>query len=71
MKRIRLLFLAALLAVLAFAMVPAVAQGKGEGPVGRWHIRVGGQPGRPYLCDSVTGRVWRLEANAWSEIERP
>lgn len=71
MNRIRLLFLAALLAVAAFAIVPAMAQGAGQGPVGRWELRVGGQAGRPYLYDTVTGRVWRLEANTWSEIKRP
>ncbi len=71
MNRIRLLFLAALLAVAAFAIVPAMAQGGGEGPVGRWDLRCGGNSGRPYLYDTVTGRVWRLEANAWSEIKRP
>lgn len=70
MNRIRLLFVAALLAVAAFAIVPAVAQGEKEGPVGRWQLRVGGNAGWPYLYDTVTGRVWRLEANAWSEIKR-
>jgi hypothetical protein len=70
MKRIRWLFLVALVAVAAFALVPAMAQGEKEGPVGRWNLRVGGQAGYPYLFDSVTGRVWRLEANAWSEIKR-
>jgi len=73
MNRIRLLFLVALLAVAAFAIVPAMAQGGGggKGPVGRWNLRVGGQSGRPYLFDTVTGQVWRMEANVWTEIKRP
>ncbi len=71
MNRTRLLFLVALLAVAAFAIVPAMAQGGGGGPVGRWDLRVGGQAGRPYLFDTVTGRVWRLEASDWAEIKRP
>ena len=71
MNRIRLLFVVALVAIAAFAIVPAMAQGKEAGSVGRWNVRVGGQTGRPYLFDTVTGRVWRLEANVWSEIERP
>ena len=71
MNRTRLLFLVALLAVAAFAIVPAMAQGGGAGPVGRWNLRVGGQAGRPYLFDTTTGQVWRLEANVWTEIKRP
>jgi len=71
MNRTRLLFLVALLTVAAFAVVPAMAQGGGDGPVGRWDLRVGGQAGRPYLFDTVTGRVWRLEASDWTEIKRP
>jgi hypothetical protein len=71
MNRVRLLFLVALVAIAAFALVPAMAQGEEAGPVGRWNLRVGGQMGRPYLFDTVTGRVWRLEANVWSEIKRP
>jgi hypothetical protein len=70
MTRIRLLFLAALLAVAAFFVVPAMAQGGGAEHVGRWGLRVGNQ-GRPYLFDTVTGKVFRLEANEWSEIKRP
>ena len=70
MNRIRLLFLVALLAVAAFAVVPALAQGGAAGPVDRFNLRVGGQ-GRPYLFDTSTGQVWRLEANAWTEIKRP
>jgi len=70
MNRIRLLFLVALLAVAAFAIVPAMAQGGGGGQVGRWNLRVGGA-GRPYLFDTVTGQVWRMEANVWTEIKRP
>jgi hypothetical protein len=76
MNRIRLLFLVALLAVAAFAIVPAMAQGGEAGPVGRWGVRVGGQTGRSILIDTTTGRTWMLNPDprrreqwSWREIK--
>ena len=81
MNRTRLLFLVALLAVAAFAIVPAMAEDKQDnavGPVGRWGVRVGGQGSGTVLIDTVTGQAWlmvqdprRRPQYSWLAIKPP
>ncbi|MHC4160998.1 MAG: hypothetical protein ACYSUM_02540 [Planctomycetota bacterium] len=75
MSRIRLLFLVALLAVAAFAIVPAMAEDtedKAVGPVGRWDLRIDSTPAADvYVIDTVTGRVHVRHEGEWRTFGSP
>ncbi len=75
MNRTRLLFLVALLAVAAFAIVPAMAEDKEDnavGPVGRWDLRIdSSSAGDVYVIDTVTGRVYVWREGEWRTFGSP
>ena len=72
MNRTRLLFLVALLAVAAFAVLPAMAEdeeNKAAGPVGRWELRLNSGSDQIFLIDTVTGQVYQAKENPRTSTE--